>query len=261
MNPQADSRSRAGSIARVAISRGFASPLHPPFFIHAAQDHPPGRNVETIEPPGCHSLCSGTVPAETMSESGLDVAACLKRVRQKDEEAARLLVEHLYPLVFKLVRAYLPRRTSAEDLAQIIFMKVFANLDQYSSSVPLEHWVARIAVNTCLNQLQAEKIRPELRRADLSEPQCRMLDTVCSVAQELPPDQALAAREVVEKLLALLDPAERLLMTLLHLEGHTPREVQRITGWNGALVRVRAFRARRKLKKYYHKLISENQHP
>jgi len=213
--------------------------------------------LKQLRLPGCHSLYGGSAPARTMSEPGLDVAACVKRVRQKDEEAARLMVDHLYPLVFKLVRAYLPRRTSAEDLAQIVFMKVFANLDQYSSSVPLEHWVARIAINTCLNQLQAEKIRPELRRADLSEAQCRVLDTLGAVSQELPPDQALAAREVVEKLLALLDPAERLLLTLLHLEGHTPGEVQRITGWNGALVRVRAFRARQKLKKYYHKLISE----
>jgi DNA-directed RNA polymerase specialized sigma24 family protein len=46
-------------------------------------------------------------------------------------------------------------------------------------------------------------------------------------------------------------------LTLLHLDGHSPREVQRITGWNGTLVRVRAFRARQKLKKLYHKLISE----
>ena len=261
MNPQAGKRNRAGSMARGAVSQGVALLEPPPCSMHAAPDRPHDRNVETIEPAGCHSFRSGTVSAETMSDSGLDVAACLKRVRQRDEEAARLLVEHLYPLVFKLVRAYLPRRTSAEDLAQIIFMKVFAKLDQYSSSVPLEHWVARIAVNTCLNQLQAEKVRPELRRADLTEPQCLMLDTVCSVAQELPPDQEVAAREVVEKLLALLNPAERLLMTLLHLEGHTPREVQRITGWNGAVVRVRAFRARRKLKEHYHKLISENKHP
>jgi len=213
--------------------------------------------LKQLRLPGCHSLCSGPVPVKTMSEPGLDVADCVKRVRQKDEEAARQLVDHLSPLVLKLVRAYLPRRTSEEDLAQIVFMKVFSNLDQYSSSVPLEHWIARIAINTCLNQLQAEKIRPELRRADLSEAQCRVLDRLGAVAQELPPDQALAAREVVEKLLALLDPAERLLLTLLHLEGHSPKEVQRITGWNGALVRVRAFRARQKLKKYCHKLISE----
>jgi RNA polymerase sigma-70 factor (ECF subfamily) len=206
---------------------------------------------------GCHYVCGGSVPAKNMSEPGLDVADCVKRARQKDEEAARQLVEHLYPLVFKLVRAYLPGRTSEEDLAQIVFMKVFANLDRYSSAVPLEHWVARIAINTCLNQIQAEKIRPELRRADLSEAQCQVLDTLGAVSQELPPDQALAAREVVEKLLALLDPVERLLLTLLHLEGHSPREVQRMTGWNGALVRVRAFRARQKLKKHYQKLSSE----
>ncbi len=207
--------------------------------------------------PGCHSVWSGPAPAKTMSEPGLDVAACVELVRQKDEEAARQLVEHLYPLVWKLVRAHLPRRASEEDLAQIVFMKMFANLDQYSNSVPLEHWVSRIAINTCLNQIQAEKIRPELRRADLSEAQGQMLDTLGAVSQELPPDQALAAREVVEKLLALLEPAERLLLTLLHLEGHSPREVQRMTGWNCALVRVRAFRARQKLKKHYLKLISE----
>jgi RNA polymerase sigma-70 factor (ECF subfamily) len=193
-----------------------------------------------------------------MSEPVLDVAACVERARHKDEAAARQLVEHIYPLVWKLVRAYLPRRSSPEDLAQIVFMKVFANLDQYSSAVPLEHWVARIAINTCLNQIQSEKIRPELRRADLTDAQCQVLDSLGAVSQDLPPDLSLAAREIVEKLLALLDPAERLLLTLLHLEGHSPREVQKITGWNGALVRVRAFRARQKLKKHWQKLMSEN---
>src|SRR6266853_5069326 len=103
-----------------------------------------------------------------MSESGFDMVACLKRVRQRDEEAARSLLHEIYPLVMKLVRSHLPRRTSEEDLAQTVFMKVFANLQQYSGKVPLEHWVSRIAVNTCINQIESEKIRPELRHADLS---------------------------------------------------------------------------------------------
>jgi RNA polymerase sigma-70 factor (ECF subfamily) len=206
---------------------------------------------------GCHQGCSGTVPAKNMSETGLDVAACVKRARQGDEEAARELADYLYPLVYKLVRAHLPRRSSEEDLAQIVFMKVFAKLDQYSGPAPLEHWVSRIAINTCLNQIEAEKARPELRRADLSEVQCLALDMAGAVSEELPPDQATAARELVEKLLAMLNPGERLLLTLLHLEGRSPKEVQQMTGWNGALVRIRAFRARQKLKKYYHRLISE----
>ena len=38
-----------------------------------------------------------------MSEPGLDLAACVERVRQRDEDAARRLLAHLYPLVLKLV--------------------------------------------------------------------------------------------------------------------------------------------------------------
>ena len=45
-----------------------------------------------------------------------------------------------YPLVIKVVRAHLPRRAAEEDLAQEIFLKMFANLDQYRAEVPLEHW-------------------------------------------------------------------------------------------------------------------------
>lgn len=211
----------------------------------------------TISHAAGHLNSCSPVPVDTLSEPGLDVAACIGRVRQRDEDAARLLVNHLYPQVIKLVRAYLPRRTSEDDLAQIVFMKVFARLDQYSGTVPLEHWVSRITVNTCLSHIAAEKVRPELRWADLSEAQCLVLETVTAAGEELRPDHGLAAREVMEKLLAFLDPAERMLLTLLYLDGHAPREVAKITGWNSALIRARAFQARRKLKKYFHKLLSE----
>src|SRR5436190_19744586 len=90
-------------------------------------------------------------------------------VLRQDEEAARELVRTLYPLVAKLVRAHRPRRTAEEDLCQMIFIKVFQKLPQFSGKVPLEHWVSRIAVNTCLNQIESERIRPEVRHADLSE--------------------------------------------------------------------------------------------
>jgi RNA polymerase sigma-70 factor (ECF subfamily) len=192
-----------------------------------------------------------------MSESGLDVAACVERVRQKDEDAARLLLNHLYPLVLKLVRAHLPWRSSEEDLVQIVFMKVFVSLDQYSGSVPLEHWVSRIAVNTCLNQIKAEKSRPELRWADLSEEQSRALNALATTTDELPPVHSLAAHEIVEKLLLGLAPADRLVVTLLHLDGHSVEEVAQITGWNRTRIRVRAFRARQKLKKQFHRLTAE----
>ena len=196
-------------------------------------------------------------PVSDMPELSFDVAACVQRVRQRDEDAARALFRHLYPLVARLVRSHLPRRTSQEDLVQTVFMKMFAKLDGFSGAVPLEHWVSRITINTCLNQLAAEKARPELRWADLSEEQAQTLEEVTAGPEELDPSQNLAAREMDEKLLAQLAPANRLVLTLLHLEGRSVEEVRQITGWNVPVIKVRAFRARRKLRKVFEKLMDE----
>jgi RNA polymerase sigma-70 factor (ECF subfamily) len=157
----------------------------------------------------------------------------------------------------KLVRAHLPRRTSEEDLAQTIFMKIFLNLEQYSGKVPLEHWVSRIAVNTCLNQLQAEKIRPEWRWADLSEDAYEVWECLARTSEELHPDQSIAAKELVDKLLAQLNPPDRLVINLLNIEGRSIQEVRQITGWNESLIKVRAFRARKKMQKHFKKLMTE----
>ena len=96
-----------------------------------------------------------------------DAGALVKAALQNDDEAARALVRQLYPLVAKIVRAHRSRRTPEEDLCQMIFIKVFQKLSQFSGNVPLEHWVSRVAVNTCLNQIESEKVRPEVRHADL----------------------------------------------------------------------------------------------
>ena len=193
-----------------------------------------------------------------MSEGGVDVQSWVRSVQQGDEAAARALFNHLFPLVIKIVRAHLPRRTSEEDLVQTVFMKLFAKLDQFSGRVPLEHWVSRIAVNTCLNQISTERVRPELRWADLSEAEDRVLQSLASTTDDLEPSHNLASRELVDKLLERLRPPDRLVVILMHLEGRTVEEVRQITGWNASLIKVRAFRARRKMKKHLETLLEGN---
>ena len=178
-----------------------------------------------------------------------DGAALVAAARQHDESAAREIVRRLYPLVVRLVRSHRPRRTAEEDLCQMIFAKVFQKLSQFSGKVPLEHWVSRIAVNTCINQIQAEKARPELREADLSEEQAAVVQNLAATTDELAPDQRFASRDLVDHLMLALKPAERLVMDLLYLQQRSVAEIQEITGWSRALVKVRAFRARQKMKK------------
>jgi RNA polymerase sigma-70 factor, ECF subfamily len=179
-----------------------------------------------------------------------DASALVHAALHHNDEAARALVRQLYPLVAKIVRAHRPRRTDEEDLCQMIFIKVFQKLSQFSGKVPLDHWVSRIAVNTCLNQIESERIRPELRHSDLTVEAQAVIENLTASTDELAPDQRFASRQLVEHLLAALKPVERLAIDLLYLQGRSVEEVRRITGWSAALIKVRAFRARQKMKEH-----------
>ena len=96
----------------------------------------------------------------------------------------------------------------------MIFIRTFQKLNQFSGKVPIEHWVSRIAVNTCLNQIESERVRPELRHADLTEEEQAVVENLATSSEELAPDKRFASRQLVEHLLDLLKPAERLVVDL-----------------------------------------------
>src|ERR1044071_8899085 len=154
-----------------------------------------------------------------------DASALVEAALRRDEGAAPALVRQLYPLVAKVVRAHRPRRTSDEDLCQMIFVKVFQKLNQFSGKVPLEHWVSRVAVNTCLSQIESERVRPELRHADLSEEESAGIENLTTSSEELAPDRQLASRQLVEHLLEMLKPVERLVIDLLYMQGRSIEEI------------------------------------
>ncbi len=133
-------------------------------------------------------------------------------------------------------------------MAQEIFVRFFEKLGSYDGRAPLRHWVSRLAVNVCIDALRAEARRPELRWADLSEPEAEALSATMADTVATAPDAA-AASDLTAKLLDTLEPKDRLIVQMLDLEGRSVRDVQQLTGWSESAIKIRAFRARRKLRK------------
>ena len=177
----------------------------------------------------------------------------LARVREHDEAASGALVERLYPLVARIVRANLPRRDEPEDLMQDVFMKMFSKLEQFRGEVPFEHWVSRLALTTCLDQLRRQKVRPEWRWSDLSEQEQFILESVAAGADPADAD-APQALELLNRLLEQLPAIDAWLLRQVELEEKTLAEVCAETGWNGGAARVRLFRARHRLQKQFRQL-------
>ncbi|MEM1059354.1 MAG: sigma-70 family RNA polymerase sigma factor [Verrucomicrobiota bacterium] len=192
-----------------------------------------------------------------MSGEALDVPSCLDAVRAGEQAAASRLVEHFYPLVIKIVRSHLPRRVPEEDLAQDVFVKMFTRLEQYRAEQPFGHWLSRIAVTTCLDALRAQKRRPELRWADLSEEEADAMQATRQVAATPDSAQCAASHDLVARLLETLGPEDRMVVTMMDLEGLSVAEVRARTGWGESKIKVRVFRARKKLKSALERLEGE----
>lgn len=97
--------------------------------------------------------------------------------------------------------------------------------------------------------MRAERRRPEVRWADLSEAEVAWLDYLVAEEAAPPESSPAAAREVLERLLSQLSVDDRLVIHLLDLEQKSVRDISALTGWSPTLVKVRAFRARRKLRR------------
>ena len=179
---------------------------------------------------------------------GEDLRINLKRwLTSADEEAAQALIEGLYPVVIRIIHNHLPRGTAPDDLAQDIFLQFFRTVIRYDDKRPLENWISRLALNVCLNALRSRKRRPEWRWSDFTESEQAAIDSLLekSTVRAAPDTEAHA---ILLKLLDTLSAEDRVIIQLLHIEEKSIAEISVLTGWNSTVIKVRAFRARKKLR-------------
>jgi RNA polymerase sigma-70 factor (ECF subfamily) len=184
----------------------------------------------------------------------IDVDGCLQRWKKGDESAAEELIRHLYPVISKIVRTHLPRRDDEKDLVQEILMKTFSRLYQYKGDAPITHWVSRLALTTCLDRLRAQKIRPEIRQSDLTPEESDVFDAAWLTGSSPDAGDAIAARDLVDKILSSLSPEDRSLILMVDLEGRSLQEISETTGWSISKIKMRLFRVRPQLRQMIHKL-------
>jgi RNA polymerase sigma-70 factor (ECF subfamily) len=106
----------------------------------------------------------------------------------------------------------------------------------------------RLTVRTCYDFLRGHRRNRESTFSDLTQPEQDWLERF--IAQpEAASENADAARLLVERVLERLSPPARLIITLLEIEDRSVKEIAELTGWSVPLVKVRAFRARREMRK------------
>ncbi len=181
----------------------------------------------------------------------------VERVRAGDTGVFATLVRRHQRQVFAILGKYERDAHLVEDLAQETFLKAWRNLGQYVGEAPFEHWLSRITVNVALDH-----VRYQVRRikavgfAELGEDALDWLNT----GPDHPAQNQRCAREILDLVFAEMSAGDRLVVTMQSIEGHSIEEICRCTGWSSTSVRVRAHRARHRMRAILLRLMDRERH-
>jgi RNA polymerase sigma-70 factor (ECF subfamily) len=156
------------------------------------------------------------------------------------EAYARLVARH-QPRIAAHMWRFTRDRLVYEELVHDVFVEAYLNLRSYRGDAPLEHWLMKIATRVGYRHWKEQSRRRARNELSLANYDAAAPDSSQSEQNE--------AAEQVHRVLGQLPPRDRLVLTLVYLEGCTIDEAARLAGWSHTMTKVQAFRARAKLKK------------
>ncbi len=185
-------------------------------------------------------------PGEELTQSDKVI---IKKVVGGDSQAFEEIILRYQARVFATVRKYARRENEVDDIAQEVFIKVFRKLHTYRAEAPFEHWIMRLTVRTCYDFLRKHQRNKENSFTELTDPEKDWLQDFLKAPEDNYSNQQ-GAKELVTRLMEMMSPSGQLILQLQEIEQKSVKEISEITGWSVSLVKVRAFRARKEMRKH-----------
>jgi RNA polymerase sigma-70 factor (ECF subfamily) len=186
----------------------------------------------------------------TEAVADLEDVRVIKEIRAGNVDAYARIMTKYQGRVAGIVSGHAPRERVSE-LTHEVFVRAYRSLAGYRGDSPFGHWLAKVTVRTCHDFWRSEYRRRERPESELSD-ECRAFaeDAAALDASEAAEETASRqeARELLAWALDRLSPTDRMVVTLTHLEERPVAEAAEMLGISVPNVKVRAFRARKKLR-------------
>lgn len=167
-----------------------------------------------------------------------------------DELAFEELFERYRRHVAYIGSRFFAHREQIEEIVQDTFTKAYFALESYHGTheKSFKAWLTQIAVNSSYDHLRRARRRPEQALSDIDDNEHHQISLqVRAGAKDI--ESAVVSRDLAVKLLARLSAEDRIVLTLLDVEGFSVAEIANMTNWSISKVKVRAHRARAHLRR------------
>ena len=182
-----------------------------------------------------------------MENSNID-HILVERVLSGDTNAFAVIISNTERLVAQIVFKMVSNNEDKKDIAQDVYLKVFAKLSTFKYQAKLSTWVGQIAYNTCLNYLEKKKLVLSGIGEEDGEDQYKYpsLQWENNDVEKLflKKELNLIIKEEIDKLPSLY----KTLITLYHTEELSYAEIAQITKLPEGTLKSYLFRARKALR-------------
>lgn len=167
----------------------------------------------------------------------------INRILSGDNSGFSILVDRYRDLAFTLGFRIIGNREDAEEIVQDAFLSAYKGLDQFRRKARFSTWLYRIVYNKAIS-------RKRLKKAPVSSlEESTYIPYV--IEEDGGSEDVLNQQErtgFLEKALSRLTEEDRTIVTLYYLNESSIDEIHAVTGLSRSNVKVRLFRARKKLQ-------------
>ena len=167
----------------------------------------------------------------------------VQKAQAGDQDAFDALVKKYQTMMTGLLYRFAPNRADLEDMVQDTFVRAWRALPRWYPDKPFLHWLKRIASNVGLEFCRKQNCSPFGR---LAHPEEHPFENLAADGAEEQPGRG--AVEEAQFLLAQVPAEDRALLTMLYLNEMPLSEIAEHFGWSRANAKIKAFRARNRLK-------------
>jgi len=186
-----------------------------------------------------------------------DEQAMLRVQKQNDSHAFALLVRRWQGRIQRLCARLTGDVHRAEDIAQEVFMRVYAHRNDYRGEASFATYLRRIALNACYDEQRRLKRRSE---SSLNHNNPENAFDAALQTPALPPEMVAAKQEraeLVRKALFRLRDQYREVVILRHYEGLRFREIAEVLDVPQGTVQSRMAEALTQLGRFLKPILSE----
>ncbi len=172
------------------------------------------------------------------------------QLKNGSSSAFRWLVNEYQDYVYSICLSILKNKMEAEEAAQDTFLKCYKSINKFNGKSKFSTWLYQIAYRTSIDFIRKRKHTQDIDDFDYA-----IAGTTNTVEENL---EQKELQQQLANVINQLGSEERILITLFYLQEKSVKEVCAITNLNESNVKVKLYRARKKMYDIMSQTNSEN---